>query len=102
MVNGAAHFEGGCYGSVDSGYTAYSAAPYHQSPASLVAVHRREEYASNVMQVISSDPGLLEKAAHLATLYEEMELVQNRYMKVRKASGSKRHAVRHSLGPRAR
>lgn len=63
---------------------------------------RREEYAANVMKVISSNPGLLEKAHRLASLYQEMESTQRHFVEVRKTTGQRLSSERqrNTAGPR--
>lgn len=53
--------------------------------ADALAFHHRARYAATVVRVVKSDPRLLQKAATLTTLYQEMEQVQGRYKRVRES-----------------
>lgn len=64
-----------------------AASEYSSVPPSVLAAYRREAYAQNVLDVITSDPRLVEMATEVIGLYREMELVQNRYGKMRGAAG---------------
>lgn len=83
-------FEGGCQGSISENYhqamDSYlgdSLAPSGFVPASLEAMHHREQYAQTVMDVIRGDARLSEKAAHLAQLYSELESTQQQYREMK-------------------
>ncbi len=52
----------------------------------LLAMAQRPVYARNVLQVVTSDPQLREMVGGLRGLYEEMELTQQRFVKVRQST----------------
>ena len=72
---GYSGYSGGSFGS----YRSYGYTP----PPDLLAMHYREDYAKNVINVIYDDPDLMAKARVLAGMYKEMELVQGRYKELR-------------------
>ncbi len=83
-----------------SGYSGGSA--YVSPPSGLLMMERRPAYLKNVLKVVSSDSRLLEMARNLGGLYNEMESVQNRYVKVRAVERAARpgKSSRSKAGPR--
>jgi hypothetical protein len=71
-------------------------------PPSVVASYRREAYAKNVLDVITSDPQLVEMGTDVVLLYREMELVQSRYARMRAAAGMDAKGKRPIMFPRPR
>lgn len=74
------------------------------SPA-FILMARKDDLRRNMVKVISNDPILLQKAAHLGDLYKELESVQNRYrtikgVKVKGSRSAKLKPVKTSTGPR--
>jgi hypothetical protein len=82
-IHGNNSYNYGSYGYVSGRNYAYA------PPPDLMAMHYRQDYAKNVIDVIYSDPGLLEKAKGLAVLYKEMETMQGRYRELRKITRKK-------------
>ena len=78
-----------------------NATSYSTPLMALSAMTRRQAYADNVMQVIYSDPTLLEKARKLAGLYQQMKLMQSRYTEVREQNRT-RTTRRHAANPNER
>jgi hypothetical protein len=74
----------GMYQDTMSSYHCYTAPLVpDRPPVVAVAMHKREAYLDNVVKVIKSDQRLLDKVRNLDSLYEEMLLAQNRFVKVR-------------------
>jgi hypothetical protein len=67
-------------------------------PQSVLSGYRREAYAQNVLDVITSDENLTAMATELIKLYDEMELVQNRYKSMRQVTGQDGENVRRYRG----
>jgi hypothetical protein len=112
---------GGFYGSSPyfygyrRGYALYGgcadASGYEPPSPAFILMARKDDLRRNMLKVISSDPVLLQKAAHLGDLYRELESVQTRYrtikgVKVRngrvvKASRNVRKTTSPNTGPRS-
>jgi hypothetical protein len=67
-------------------------------PPSVLAGYRREAYAQNVLDVITNDEQLTAMATELVKLYDEMELVRNRYTSMRAAAGPDGQKLRRHSG----
>lgn len=67
-------------------------------PPSVLSGYRREAYAQNVLDVITNDEQLTALATELVKLYDEMKLVQNRYVSMRQAAGLDGQEVRRFRG----
>jgi len=67
-------------------------------PPSVLSGYRREAYAQNVLDVITNDENLTALATELVKLYDEMKLVQNRYVSMRQAAGLDGEEVRRYRG----
>jgi hypothetical protein len=52
---------------------------YEPLSIEFILMARGEDIRKNMLKVISSDPALMERAAHLGDLYLELSSVQNRY-----------------------
>jgi len=81
----------------DSTYYAPPTYEVMQTLPAAMTTERRQAFASNVLKVIHSDPVLLEKATHLARLYQEMESVKSQYVKVKRVDQGK--AAHRSSNP---
>jgi hypothetical protein len=112
---------GGFYGSspyfygYGRGYGMYGgcadASGYEPPSPAFILMARKDDLRRNMLKVISGDPLLLQKAAHLGDLYRELESVQTRYrtikgVKVRngravKASRTVRKTTSPNTGPRS-
>ena len=70
----------------------------------LLLMSNGPNYARNVLKVVTSDPRLLEMVGGLRDLYDEMELTQQHFVKVRDSGESGRPArkrARAYTSPRA-
>jgi hypothetical protein len=67
-------------------------------PPSVLSGYRREAYAQNVLDVITSDEDLTAMATELVKLYDEMNLVRNRYTSMRQATAPDGEKVRRYRG----
>lgn len=82
-----------CRGSQDSEGNYVPPPPcYTPPPPELVLVGRSEEYASNVMDVIRSDPRLGEMAGELDELHMERHRLQRRYLELKSVQDAERAA----------
>jgi hypothetical protein len=93
-TNGSLYYENRCVGT--------STRSYVGPDPGLLAAARRPAYAANVFRVVGGDPRLLEMARNLGTLYDEMELTQHHYVKVKAESKPVRptRTARPVVGPR--
>ena len=72
-------------------------------PMQLMLMEKRPAYAANVLKVVTGDTRLLEKVKHLGDLYQDMELVQGHYVKVKGTGAPPRNSrkgARPNVGPR--
>lgn len=72
------------------------------TPAPMVPAARRAEFADNLLRVINSDPQLYDMAAELAGMYQEMDRVQDRYVKLRQEWQAERAAKKAAARESAR
>jgi hypothetical protein len=72
------------------------------TPPAVVSASDRTEYAENVMRVIESDTELLNMAADLVGMYQEMDRVKNHYVKLREERRAAQAAKKAAARERAR
>jgi hypothetical protein len=97
---------GSCYGTYYyGGYYTTAGCDYGGfEPLSIafIVMAKSEDMRKNMTRVITNDPVLLEKAAHLGDLYLELSSIQNRFRTVKgiKARSGNARPVRTNTGPR--
>jgi hypothetical protein len=82
-MNGDPYYMASCSGSGYDGNAGYPT--YQPVSASLLLMERGPAYARNVVNVVSKDLRLINMANGLVDLYEELELTQHHYVKVKEA-----------------
>lgn len=80
-------------------YSSYSApvaasAVLRGPPPNPVTAEQRQEYARNLMRTIYSDQKLLEEATTLASLYREMQTIQDEYQMAKAEDDARKEAAR--------
>jgi hypothetical protein len=110
-TNGDPYYMSSCSYTGYTSYGGYSPGPYNVSsfsapgadrpPLELTLMERRPAYARNVVQVVKSDPRLLAMVKNLGSLYDEMELTQKNYIRVKAVSQPARRSGKTGAGPRA-
>jgi len=69
-------------------------------PVTVVLQQRSQAYTNNVLQVINSNPQLLQKYTHLVGLYDEMRQAQSQYAAMQADRAKERQPAPPNLGPR--